>query len=467
LESGRASYEAPNGNRVADRLENIENLTGSENNDRLDGDRGDNLLAGGAGDDSIRGGRGDDVIRGDEIGDGTAITVTVENLLDEGGTFQTPVWFGFHDGQNFDLFNTGEAASSGLERLAEDGTVAPISAEFIAQAGQGGVDATVFGAGGAIAPGERARTTINVTDAQGQGYFTWATMVIPSNDAFLAAPDNPLADPIFDADGNFLGPIVIERSGSDVLDAGTEVNTEEDAAFLNQTAPNQGLTEGGVVGAHPGFNGSAGNPDGGPVNILSGDATTAAGTTIDPAVADFTINPDEPTFRITIDQLTAEGGNDLLRGGRGNDTIEGGGGNDRISGGRDNDTLFGGTGDDRLNGNRGQDSLDGGDGSDRLSGGRGRDSLDGGAENDTLIGGRGSDTFIFTEGTGQDTIRDFGRGRDRIDVSEFEFADANAVLAQAEQQDRDVVIDLGEEGSDQITLVGVRLNELDQNDFIV
>lgn len=469
LGNGRATYDAPNGNEVADRLINIENLTGSENDDTLIGDRGNNLLAGGAGNDTIRGGRGDDVIRGDEIGDGTAITVTVENLLGEGGTFQTPVWFGFHDGQNFDLFNTGEAASVGLERLAEDGTVAPISAEFIAQTGQGGVDATVFGAGGAIAPGERARSTINVTDAQGQGFFTWATMVIPSNDAFLSVPDNPLADPIFDADGNFLGPIVIERSGADVLDAGTEVNNELEAAFLNQTAPNQGTTEGGVVGAHPGFNGSAGNPDGGPVNILSGDAVTAAGTTIDPAVADFTINPDQPIFRITIDQLTAEGGDDVLSGGRGNDTIEGGGGNDRISGGRDNDTLLGGTGDDRLSGGRGNDSLDGGDGRDRLSGGRGNDSLDGGADNDTLLGGRGDDVFIFTQGTGHDTVRDFGRGRDndRIDVSAFDFADASAVLAQAEQQGRNVVIDLDEESGDQITLVGVRLNQLDHEDFVV
>ena len=431
LAEGSASY-SPNGEtQVQDRLSNIENLTGSTNDDTLVGDEGDNLLAGNAGNDTIRGGDGDDVIRGDEIGDGTAITVTVENLLGEGGTFQTPVWFGFHDGQNFDLFDEGAAASQGLERIAEDGTVAPVSAEFIAQAGAGGIDATVFGAGGAIAPGERARQTINVTDAQGQGFFTWATMVIPSNDAFFAVPDDTLADPIFDEDGNFIGPVVIERTGRDVLDAGTEVNNELDAAFLNQTALNQGLTEGGVVGAHPGFNGSAGNPNGELVNILSGDAVTAAGTTIDPNVADFTLNPDAPILRITLDQLTVEGGDDVLEGGKGKDTIEGGGGNDRLYGGMDDDTLDGGIGDDYLE------------------------------------GGEGNDTFVFIREGGHDTVNDFGHGDDRLDVSAFGFDNADAVIAQASEKGDDVVIELDTETGDQITLAGIKLDDLEKQDFIV
>ncbi|MGI9499583.1 MAG: spondin domain-containing protein, partial [Geminicoccaceae bacterium] len=449
LAKGEASYTPGGGNEVVDQLKDIENLTGSDNDDHLTGDDGDNLLAGGAGNDTIKGGAGDDWIRGDEIGDGTALTVTVENLLGEGGTFQTPVWFGFSDGQNFDLWDDGAAASSGLERIAEDGTVAPISAEFVAQTGPAGVDATVFGAAGAIAPSERARSTINVTDAQGQGFFTWATMVIPSNDAFLAVPDDPLADPVFDADGNFLGPVVIERSGNDVLDAGTEVNNEQDAAFLDQTAPNQGLTEGGTVGSHPGFNGSAGNPDGQPVNILSGEAMTAAGTTIDPDVADFTLNPDQAFFRITIDQLTAEGGDDVLEGGKGNDKIEGGGGNDRISGGRDDDMLLGGSGDDDI------------------EGGAGKDSLDGGIGNDVLKGGEGADTFIFNKDAGLDQITDYKSGQDQIDLSAFDFAEANAVLSRAEQQGDDVVIDLDVDTDDQITLVGVKLSDLQEQDFII
>ena len=318
-----------NNNVVQDSISNIENLTGSVNNDTLVGDEGNNLLAGNLGNDTLAGGAGDDIIRGDEIGSGTGIRVTVTNTQSVGGTFFTPLWFGFHDGETFDLYTEGEAASTGLERLAEDGSVEGIAAEFNAQAAENGVDATVVGVDsvpGPIDPGESASFTLDVDpELVGQGFFTWATMVIPSNDAFLAVPDNALADPIFDERGNFIGPVVIERRGSDVLDAGTEVNTEEDAAFINQTAPNTGVDENGVVTSHPGFNGSVGNPDATPVNILGGE--TAPGAIIDPIVGDFTAD-DDLLLRIEIEEVAVSGGDDLLIGGAGDDTLTGGGGAD-------------------------------------------------------------------------------------------------------------------------------------------
>ena len=191
LATGRARYVV-NGNRVQDRLISIENLTGSTNDDRLIGDDNDNLLAGNAGDDILIGGAGNDLLRGDEIGAGTAIRVTVTNTLEAGGTFLTPIWFGFHDGANFDLFDLGSSASTGLERLAEDGSIEGIAAEFNAQVGNNGVDGTILGGAGVpgpIDPGESASFTLNVDPTQvGQGFFTWGTMVIPSNDAFFGCP---------------------------------------------------------------------------------------------------------------------------------------------------------------------------------------------------------------------------------------------------------------------------------------
>ena len=358
LASGTATYQGPNGS-VADTLVNIENLTGSSNDDVLSGDAGNNVIGGGLGNDVLLGGDGDDVLRGDEIDDGTAVVVTVENLLPEGGTFLTPVWFGFHDGANFDLFDVGGAASQGLERLAEDGVVAPISAEFVAQTtATGGVDSTIFGTQGVpgpIDPGETAQAILSIDDPSNNRFFTWATMIIPSNDAFLAAPDNPQADAIFDEFGNFIG-LEIVRTGDDVLDAGTEVNNELGAAFLNQTALDQGTPEGGTVQAHPGFNGSVGNPDATPVNVLGG--TTAAGTVVDPAVADFTQDPAQELLRIRVDLLANQGGNDVIDGGGGNDRIDGGGGNDTLLGGIGDDTLQGGSGNDILIGGIGNDTAD-------------------------------------------------------------------------------------------------------------
>ena len=365
LEDGVASYGMVENETIV----NVENVIGTAQDDVIIGDEGDNLLAGGDGDDRIEGGAGDDFIRGDAIGDGETIQVTVENTLPEGGTFLTPVWFGFNDGSatDFAVYERGEEASTGLERLAEDGNFAPLATEFSQATGTNGVDATIFGLGqgapGPIDPGELASFIINVDPADvGEGNFVWATMVIPSNDAFLSSPGNPLADPIFSTDGEFLGPIEILRFGSDVLDAGTEVNTELDAAFLNQTAPNTGEDENGVVQTHIGFNGSEANPNGTPVNILGG--TTAAGTTVDPQVGDFTLNGGQQlVLRILVDRAVF-GGDDELFGGEGNDTIEGGYGDDLLDGGSGNDILIGGSGDDVLRGGSGQDTLDGGEGTD-------------------------------------------------------------------------------------------------------
>ncbi len=380
LHSGTAQYTV-NNNVIEDQLSNIENLTGSINNDTLVGDDGNNLLAGNQGNDTLAGGAGDDVIRGDEIGSGTAIRVTVTNTAEEGGTFFTPVWFGFHNGETFDLFTEGEAASTGLERITEDGSVEGIAAEFNAQVGDNGIDATVLANGGVprnFDPGESASFTLDVDPAQvGQGFFTWGTMVLPSNDAFFAVPDNALADPIFDQHGNFIGPLVIERRGSDILDAGTEVNTEEDAAFINQTARDTGVDENGVVTSHPGFNGSVGNPDATPVNILGGE--TASGAIIDPLVGDFTAD-DDVLLRIEIEQVSvASGGDDLLNGGAGNDILTGGG---------------------------------------------------------------GADLFRFSSGSGADIITDFEQ-IDRLDVSDF-FGDSHTALGAATQDGHNTLIDLGD-----------------------
>ena len=89
------------------------------------------------------------------------ITVTIENLAPQQGTFLTPFWVGFHNG-NFDTYDRGRPASPGLESLAEDGSTALISQEFLLS-GDGTVDGTVAGhegdAVGPFDPGEVATAT--------------------------------------------------------------------------------------------------------------------------------------------------------------------------------------------------------------------------------------------------------------------------------------------------------------------
>ena len=193
--------------------------------------------------------------------DGTRnIKVTISNDGPEGGTFLTPPWVAIQDG-NFDIYDRGGAAAEFLERLAEDGTTDNIADAFGAS-GAVGADGVITGpdglAAGPLDPGESGSITLTVDPSKSQ-FLSFASMVIPSNDAFISSPGDPMGIRIFDEHGNFVAED-IQVTGADVLDAGTEVNTEQDAAFLNQTGPDTGEDEGGVVTVHPGFIGSEGLP---------------------------------------------------------------------------------------------------------------------------------------------------------------------------------------------------------------
>ncbi|MFN6978797.1 MAG: calcium-binding protein [Gemmobacter sp.] len=114
---------------------------------------------------------------------------------------------------------------------------------------------------------------------------------------------------------------------------------------------------------------------------------------------------------------------DILTGNAGANRLDGRGGNDRLSGVAGNDTLFGDDGNDVLYGGLGRDVLYGGAGNDTLIGGEGGDQLG---------GGPGADVFRYlalSDGgpwNVPETILDFERGVDRIDLSAI---DAHATLA--------------------------------------
>lgn len=180
----------------------------------------------------------------------TQLTISIENLAPENGTSLTPFWFGFHNG-SFDTYDRGRPASLGLERVAEDGTTDEISREFDL-AGFGTVQGTIGSA--PIGPGETVEFEVTVDgDDPSSRYFNYASMILPSND-FFVANGNELAHEIFDEAGNFLGAEFVVP-GSAVLDAGTEVNDEapETTAFFGQSMPDTGTTENGVIQLAEGF----------------------------------------------------------------------------------------------------------------------------------------------------------------------------------------------------------------------
>ncbi len=169
------------------------------------------------------------------------------------------------------------------------------------------------------------------------------------------------------------------------------------------------------------------------------------------------------------DVLRGQAGNDLAKGGAGADKLAGGGGKDMLrgqagddvaKGGAGNDKAFGDAGDDRLLGGGGADILKGGRGDDVLKGGAGNDRMEGGRGDDVLFGQAGRDVFVFTQGSGDDVIRGFQQGVDKIEISG---AFARFGSLDISQQGRDVLIEFG---NDSILVKNARAGDFDPGDFV-
>ncbi|UPQ86820.1 VCBS domain-containing protein [Vibrio sinaloensis] len=146
------------------------------------------------------------------------------------------------------------------------------------------------------------------------------------------------------------------------------------------------------------------------------------------------------------------------------DVAHGAGGNDEIYGQGGADLLFGGSGHDIIDGGEGNDAVRGGSGNDTLIGGTGNDILVGDSGSDILIGGEGEDIFKFVDqGTGirngeVDTIKDFTKGEDKIDISELLQADDNDSISTLLEVDGEnlklTISDTDTNSSQQVILEG-------------
>jgi hypothetical protein len=264
------------------------------------------------------------------------VKFTIKNVAPQNGIWIMRPWIGLNDG-HFYTFRLGEAATTAVQHIAEDGvtgdpantlpppnTCAGDSGVYSGSAtdcmyglfnaySNHGPQATI---GNPTKPGSvaviSAEFTVNRKDPNDQ-FLSYLVMVIPSNDAFFGTDaDHPIR--LFDH-GRFNGgegAIHFFVPGSQVLDAGTEVNDEGgpggslgDTAFLNQVHNGDGThpDTNPVVHVHPGFipggniltgsNGFQSSP--GPANVFTaGDFKQP-----DYRVAEVTI-----TFVPELDDLT-------------------------------------------------------------------------------------------------------------------------------------------------------------------
>jgi len=122
----------------------------------------------------------------------------------------------------------------------------------------------------------------------------------------------------------------------------------------------------------------------------------------------------------TANILLGTAGGEAINGRARNDTIYALAGDDTVDGGQGDDVIYAGSGNDRIEGGEGDDMLFGGAGRDRIEGGQGNDLIYGGFGADILTGGQGADQFIFLGNCDtNDVITDFGKGSDKINLSQF------------------------------------------------
>jgi hypothetical protein len=196
------------------------------------------------------------------------IEVTVTNTQAPGGLYFTPLLGIFHDG-NYDTFNFGaNGTSAGVTAIAEGGDV---SVERAAADADSAVNRTEvltspggFPGAPVFDPSEAQTFTFDLDETEDL-YFTFLSMIIPSNDLFVGNAD-PRAYKLFDANGDFTGLSDIRVYGSDVWDNGTEANDNQGAAF-NAAGGTSSVTDEGVTRTN------------GNLDFLLGE-NTAAGTTI-------------------------------------------------------------------------------------------------------------------------------------------------------------------------------------------
>jgi hypothetical protein len=180
------------------------------------------------------------------------VTVTVTNLAPANSVSFAPLRFGFNNG-SFDAFNIGQIANAATISIAEGGSGSDWFPAFAAADPTAVLGSTM----GALTPGASFTTRTFLVDTTLNPFFTFAAMVVPSNDFFIGN-DDPMEYRLFDTAGNLLINN-IDQAASDIWNAGSEAFDPANAAFVVGGNNSARTPENGVVGFNfselSGFNG--------------------------------------------------------------------------------------------------------------------------------------------------------------------------------------------------------------------
>ena len=153
------------------------------------------------------------------------VTVTVQNLVPANSIAFARLHLGFGNG-SYDAFNIGQVAGAGIVSVAEGGIGTVWQANFAAA--EPSATRGVIGAG-QLLPGQSQSATFTVDPAVNK-FFTFAAMVVPSNDFFIGN-DNPTQFSLLNASGGLLINSITLKANQ-IWDAGSEVFDPAAAAFV-------------------------------------------------------------------------------------------------------------------------------------------------------------------------------------------------------------------------------------------
>lgn len=338
-------------------------LRGLSGNDDLNGSNGNDILIGGTGDDVLRGGKDNDIFRYDarEFGNDTIMDfakgdrIDVSKLNIAGIASLSPYMQNTADGVKITLGFDGSSETILIRGVTTDQLK---SSDFIFNS---------------------STTDLTVT---GNDYVRDVLFGGKGNDTLRGLSGN---DDLNGSNGN---DILIGGRGNDLLrgGSGNDIFRYDAREFGNDTVTDFAsgdrldfslLNVADLATLKPYMQNSA---DGVKITLGfagSSESVLLQGATISQLTSDnFIFNTSSTGLTVT--------GNDYVR-----------------------DVLFGGKGNDILRGLSGEDELNGGAGNDTLIGGGGADILRGGA---------GNDIFRFDSVSSSDTVVDFTRGSDKIQL---------------------------------------------------
>lgn len=136
------------------------------------------------------------------------VTVSVQNLTQ--GIYFTPILISAH-GADSHLFQSGQAASTSLQAMAEGGDISGLAADLAALSAQ----SVENPAGGLLGPAQSATATTMTTDGTSNTHLSIVAMMLPTNDGFIGLDGWEIPS----AAGTYTLTL-------NAYDAGTEANNE-------------------------------------------------------------------------------------------------------------------------------------------------------------------------------------------------------------------------------------------------